>query len=115
MRKDEIVPGKSHRFLSEKRKASRIGHHGRRHEVLITCDTTGAFGQGERVRISSAAFKRFREVDPTVEEGSILPPDTKEAAVRIIFHSVRYLQSGSGYQLRPFAAPGMILRDSWKV
>ena len=115
MRKNEVVTSESHRFLSEKRKASRIGHHGRRHEVLITCDTPGAFGQGECARVSSAAFKRFREVDPTVEEGSILPPDTKEAAVRIILHSVRYLQSGSGYQLRPFAAPGMILRDSWKV
>ena len=91
MRKDEVVAVESHRFLSEKRKASRISHHGRRHEILITCYTPGTFGQIECVRVSSAAVKRFREVDPTVEEGSILPPDTKEAAVRIILHSIRYL------------------------
>ena len=97
MRKDEVVAGESHRFGSEKRKASRVGHHGCRHEVLITSYTPGTFRHVECARVSSAAFKRFREVDPTVEEGSILPPDTKEAAVRIILHSVRYLPPGSDY------------------
>ena len=91
MRKDEVVAVESHRFLSEKRKVSRIGHHGRRQEILITCYTPGPFGKGKFARVSSAAFKGLREVSPTVEESSILPPDTKEAAVRIILHSIRYL------------------------
>ena len=115
MRKDEVVTSESHRFLSEKRKASRIGHHGRGHQVLVTCYTPGAFRLGEGAGVSSLAFERFRQVDPTVEKGSIFSPNAKEPAVGIILHSVRHLQSGSGDELRPFASPGMILRNSGKL
>ena len=115
MRKDEVVAGESHRFLSEEGKASRIGHHGRCHEVLITCYTPRPFREVERARVTSSAFERFRQLDPTVEESFILPPDAKEAAICIILHRVRDFQPGSGYQLRPFAPPRMIVRNSWKV
>ena len=60
MRKDEVVSSESHRFLSEKRNASRIGHHGRGHQVLVPCDTAGTFRLRECAGVSSSAFERFR-------------------------------------------------------
>lgn len=116
MRKDEVVTGEAHCFLSKQRKPSWKRHHRCSHDVLVACDSLRTFGHGKCSRVSSLTLECLRQLHPSIQKRDIFSPEAKEAAVSIIFQGVfGDLQFRSRNQLSPLATPRVMEADSREI